>query len=467
MRRAHFRFLAGASCLVTLALAHAASRPRYGGTLRIESSAPLASIDPRNLPADARELAAAQKLIQLVFDRLVLIDDSGRPQPQLALEAHHDAAFKRWRFRLRPGVKFSDGSPLTPEIAAEALQGLGGGRTVSASGGNVVIETPEASPGLPAELAEARNSIFRAGAQGTLLGTGPFRLAEWQPGKHALLAANENDWRGRPFLDAVEVSLAVPPREQMVALELDRADIVEVVPAEVRRLAQPPRRVWSSAPVELLSLAFVAGRPAAEDARIREALARAIDRAPIFNVLLQKLGEPAGGLLPEWLSGYAFLFSTAPDLERARLIAASLPASSRTLTLAYDPTDPVAQSIAERIAVNARDAGVSIQVLGQDSAAANAADARLVRPRLESTDPRTALAGMGKSFQGAETQHRAESASSEELYNLERSMLEGFRVIPLFHLPEAYGLSPRVKNWVSPRAGGWRLEDVWLGADKP
>jgi MarR-like DNA-binding transcriptional regulator SgrR of sgrS sRNA len=53
-------------------------------------------------------------------------------------------------------------------------------------------------------------------------------------------------------------------------------------------------------------------------------------------------------------------------------------------------------------------------------------------------------------------------ASPDALYATERSLLQGYRVIPLFHLPEIYGLGSRVRNWTATRWGGWKLDSVWL-----
>ena len=69
----------------------------------------------------------------------------------------------------------------------------------------------------------------------------------------------------------------------------------------------------------LLALAF---SPRFDDARVREALALAVDRTSIHRVLLQRQGEVSGSLLPQWLSGYAFLFPDSADLARARALMA-------------------------------------------------------------------------------------------------------------------------------------------------
>jgi hypothetical protein len=175
--------------------------------------------------------------------------------------------------------------------------------------------------------------------------------------------------------------------------------------------------------------------------------------------LLQRQGAPAGALLPQWLSGYAFLFPEARDLERARQASASLARGGATLTIAYDPQDATARLIAERIAVNAREAGLVIRPV----AAGQPASARIVRAPIHSTDAGQALASVAAAL-GLQA---GAAASPEALYSAERTLLEGYQVIPLFHLPAIYGLGSRLRNWTATRWGGWKLDSVWLAAEKP
>jgi peptide/nickel transport system substrate-binding protein len=98
------------------------TRPQMGGTLRVQMGERVPSIDPRQWPSVPDLSAAAERVDSLVFDRLVRLDEHGMLQPALATSWEHDAPFKRWQFRLRDGVKFSDGSPLTPPIAALAIR---------------------------------------------------------------------------------------------------------------------------------------------------------------------------------------------------------------------------------------------------------------------------------------------------------------------------------------------------------
>src|ERR1700675_3732921 len=104
--------------------AAASTVPQFGGTLRVEMTERIATIDPRQWPSAPGKATATERPDSLVFDRLVRLNRHGTLQPALAISWKHDAQSKRWQFRLRDGVKFSDGSPLTPPIVAMALQQL-------------------------------------------------------------------------------------------------------------------------------------------------------------------------------------------------------------------------------------------------------------------------------------------------------------------------------------------------------
>src|SRR5437762_3243950 len=136
------------------------------------------------------------------------------------------------------------------------------------------------------------------------------------------------------------------------------------------------------------------------------------------------------------------------------------------LALSYEAFDPLARDIAERIAVNAREAGITLQV----STVPERSDLRLVRIRLGSLNPAAALADFAAFFHLSESVNLLSISTHEALYYAERALLEDFRVIPLFHLPELYGLSPRVKTWTQPsvfKNGEWTFEDVWLDLERP
>ena len=344
-----------------------------------------------------------------------------------------------------------DGSPLTPATAAASLQALFPGVTVTATADAIAIRANHSLPELLLDL-----------AHNGWLSTGPFRSTAFEPGRHATFAANDDYWGGRPYLDAIEVELGRALRDQLADLELGKADVVEIGPNDVHRAREHGRTVWSSAPIDLIALLFAPASPGhAEDSPLREAMALSIDRAAMHTVLLQKQGEVTAALLPQWLSGYAFAFPTAPDLPRARALANALPSAARTLTLSYDPAMRAARALAERVAVNARDAGLTVQTAPQNPHA----DLQLAAVRLTSLDPAQALAGLAAAL-GLPSPGPAESP--ETLYESERKLLDSFRAIPLFHLPMLYGVSSRVRVAAPPQVtclGDWRFDNIWLAGN--
>ena len=258
------------------------------------------------------------------------------------------------------------------------------------------------------------------------------------------LAAFEEYWGGRPFLDSVVINLGTT-----------RAigDVFDIPFAQTRRVLPERTRIWPSVTHELIAL--VADRVQPE---VWQALALSIDRTPIVNVLAQRRAEPAFGLLPQWLSGYAFLFASSPDAARAKEIISGLRITP--LILSYPANDAFARSIAERVALNARDAGIVLQ-----PAQSQSANLRLIRWPLESTDAAAELSRLAGMLGMRERANSLNPGKPETLYEAERALLDAHRVIPLAYLPEVYGIAPRVHNWeTAQKNGGFtlHLENVWV-----
>jgi len=324
------------------------------------------------------------------------------------------------------------------------------------------------------------------GDDGTFVGaagTGAFRVSEWDAGKRAVLAANENYREGRPFVDSVEIQMGRSAHDRVLDLELSKTDFAQIPAEQARQAADHGVRVSTSQPNELLALVFLRGASGIETARVREAIARCIDRTAIVNFILQKEGEPAGGLLPQWSSGTAFLFSTETVARGAKEIQLQISTSPK-LVLGYDSADTLEQAVAERIVVNAKEAGISLvsramPAPGGASALRerqvenskqrgdpNHVDARLVRLRMPSPRPNVSLAAFIDKLgpmAGVVDSPLPESASPEDIYYCERSIMNSGLVVPIVWMPQVYGISARVRDWKQPAAGEtWPLADVWL-----
>ncbi|HUA18120.1 MAG TPA: ABC transporter substrate-binding protein [Bryobacteraceae bacterium] len=411
-----------------------ATRPRYGGSLSIELSTPWTSLDPADLHG---------AISPAVAETLVRLNARGQIEPLLATAWRLNG--RRWTFSLRPKIVFHDGEPLNAANAAPALlaalKQTHSDVSVLAGGQTLVVQSEAAIPDLLLELAAPRTAIFRKSDANPLIGTGPFRVAAWEPGKRLSLAAFDDYWGGRPYMDAVNISFGVGRV---------RADIFDIPPGPNRRILPEGTVIWSSAPRRLVALLGANAPPP-----LMQALALAIDRAPIVNVLAQRRGEPAFGLLPQWLSGYAFLFQAPPDLARARQIVAPLRLGA--LSLRYPPDDPFLRSVAERVALNARDAGINLQ----PTVAPNA-NLSLVEWPLESSDAAAELARLAGLLGLADRATALDAAKPDSLYQAERALLDEHRVIPLIDLPDTYGIAPRVHQLARNGAFTLPLEDLWV-----
>jgi len=461
---------------------HASSRPRYGGMVRILLHDRVNTIDPA---AEDDHPAARDRLAGLLFETLAVIDDQGRLHPGLASSWSPDSGKRTWLFRLRL-AKFSDGSPLTAADAASSLTRAGlPWKCTAADLQTVSIEAPAPVPHLPELLALAKFAIVKRQSDGTLLGTGPYKLSEWRPGERALLIVNEDHWEGRAFPDAIEVQMGGSLRERLLERQLGPYAAAELTLDQLRSLDGANQDILVSHPADLLVILFLqpdaastgrAGRRPV-DPRVREALANALDRATISNALLQRKSSAASGLLPQWLTGYEFLFPSLSDRARARKLVtdAGLGGQSGSLALAYDFSDPVAKLVAERIVVDCGQVGITVRAYGdahvntRSGQASLTADAILLRLPLRSLEPSVALSSRSVDL-GLDGQYGSALLTAgrpEDLYEIERKMLENFRVVPVAHVSQALWLNGNAHNWQQLPTGAWNLDQLWLEGARP
>ncbi|PYX73769.1 MAG: hypothetical protein DMG78_07975 [Acidobacteria bacterium] len=431
----HFacRWLAVSSLFLGV-LARAETRPQYGGTLRVTTHTALSTLDP----ADNRvpDSFARRSVTSLLFDTLVTWN-TGHSQPGLAESWQSAKGNQRWEFRLRRGVKFHDGTALTSEIVAASLRFANPAWSIRPEDDSVIIDCDEQNPEMLAEVALSRNAIVKRDSEEKVSGTGPFHIVEWQPGKKLTLAAEEDCWRGRPFLDGLEIEMGRSFRDQATALEVGRADLVEIAPEQAHHFSHV------SAPDEKL---------------LREALGLSVERESIHSVLLQGAGQPTGSLLPTWISGFGFVFSSKAELQKARQLRDQVH-TARTWAIGYDGSDPLARLLVERIALNAKDAGLSLV-----PTAVGASDLRLARIPLASSDPWIALEGVAA--QAGLSKAKNNGTTIEELFAAEQAALASQRVVPLFHLPVFYAASASLRDWALRTDGTIELANAWLGAVK-
>jgi ABC-type transport system substrate-binding protein len=261
-------------------------------------------------------------------------------------------------------------------------------------------------------------------------------------------------------------------------LQLGKADLAELSEDTARRAQRSNVKVWSSAPLTLYVVKFATPAKSESERTLREALAWSLDRNAMARVLLQRQAEAAPCFLPQWLSGYAFLFAMENDLERARELRVSLPAGAvgamQPLRVSLDSNNELAKLIAERVAVSAHAAGLTLQIAPKAAARASSDgtaaksenEAQLIVWRYTSLSPRQDLEILANAWH-RKIPESGMPAEAEARYAWEKRMMDEKDILPLVTVPDFAALDARVRNWSPAPWGEWRLGDVWLDSNEP
>ena len=298
-----------------------------------------------------------------IFDRLVHQDPQQRLVPGLATEwAVLDDT--TWEFKLRPNVRFHDGTPFDAEDVVASLKRVAWvpnspssflistraiAETIVVDSHTIRFRTARPAPLLPVDLssvnivskrhAESPTGDFNQGR--AAVGTGPFRFVDFAPGERVVLARNDNYWGPKPHWARVTLRIVANPSARTAALLAGDVQIIDqVLTADLPRLRGNPQialaRVTSN---RLIFLAldqyrdqspFITDKQGAllpnnplKNRRVRQALSRAINRAGIVQRVFDGEAIPAGGLLPEGFFGVSDkLKPDAFDPEAARRLLA-------------------------------------------------------------------------------------------------------------------------------------------------
>lgn len=303
--------MAATAALPNMSLAQS-SGPVSGGTLKISHSTRIATLNPLILSGPAE-----YPCIDMIYSRLTRIGFDSQPQPDLAesWEASPDAT--EFIFNLREGVTFHDGTPLTADDVVATYEAILNPDVPSAATSVLdMIESVEAVDDLtvrftltapfadlPYSTAHANACILSRGALDDLTaletvanGTGPFKLETYDSARIVRMVKNEDYFvEGRPYLDAVEMMLFPDLAAETANFLSGTTDVMLTVQqADYERIA-------ASAGIEALRVnsgryVCVVMRQDAEpwnDVRVRKALAKAVDRDLLVDIILEGLGRPA------------------------------------------------------------------------------------------------------------------------------------------------------------------------------
>nr|WP_315465762.1 ABC transporter substrate-binding protein [uncultured Rhodoferax sp.] len=240
-----------------------------------------------------------------VTETLVEVDAGGQLAAGLATRWTVSPDQKTWRFALRRGAVFHDGSPVTPESVLRCLERAlaqpGLLRTVpiqrmAVVQGEVQIELKQAFTALPAFLAHNSTQIlapasFAAdGSVQAIVGSGPYKVARINAPQKMETVAFEGGTGKRPAVQRVEYLATGRGETRGMLAESGQADLVFTHDAvAIERLKRNPKLQFHTLPIpRTLYLKVNAGHPLLKDVKVRQAISMALDRPGIAQAILRE-----------------------------------------------------------------------------------------------------------------------------------------------------------------------------------
>lgn len=305
-----------AGALASLALAGAATFPALSQdttrVLRVVAPWEITGLDP----ARSGYIFARMQ----IAETLVGADNGGLPEAAIAQSWSVSADGRTWRFVVRTGTTFHDGTKLdAPAVAASLNRAKANAAgmlanapivAITAEGDEVVFALSRSFSALPAFLAHSSAIVLSptaydpSGNVARIVGSGPYRATVVEPPLR-VEAERFLEWRGHAPAIARASYLAVPRGETRVAMaEGGQADLVYVVPPEaaarLQRNARLTLDVQAVPRTRLLKLN--AAPPFFDDVRVRQAVSFALDREGIAHAILRSPATRATQLFPPGLA---------------------------------------------------------------------------------------------------------------------------------------------------------------------
>ncbi|MFC5233427.1 ABC transporter substrate-binding protein [Pseudonocardia zijingensis] len=290
-----------------------------------------------------------------------------------------------WRFVLRPGVTFHDGSPVTPAAVATALRYVVGvaappralrglGLVVAEDGADAVrVSTAQPDPILPLRLSSPNAVILAPSAYGGATpsvfgtGTGPMRLVSAEGAQRAVLERFDAYWGGRPALARVTATFVSDPAARALALRAGDVDIAQGLPeSSLLEFSAGSGFDEQTAPApRTVSLLLNQSAAPFADPRIRQAVARSLDRRALAEQALAGSALPASELFGPAVAWGATDPPPAPDVEGARALLAQAghgPDNPLRVRLWTYPVRAELPTLATAVQAMLRDAGVEAEI---------------------------------------------------------------------------------------------------------
>ena len=481
--------------------------PKRGGTLTFGRDTGPTQLDPANSIVEGDVYT-----LDKIFEPLYITSPSGVLTPWLAQGHTMSTDGKTWTFALRPGVKFSDGSPLTGEDVVFSIHRAATDASGPLSFLDFAIKSIKASdtstvtfelsqPWAPflSDISVFANSIlpndFGGQSESAFfanpIGTGPFVLKSFQKGAGVLLTRNKNYWQSnKPYLDEVSFSYIPDDNQRVEQLKGGEVDVISAVPpAQVSSLKADVSLVleeFGSWAVDLLffneKLAYF------KDRHVRRAIAHAINIPQLAQITTFGTAQPGNSFFPPSLQYYAKVATLGYSLSaaKAELKQSAYPHGfSTSILVPSGNTQYVDAATVIQSGLKPLNIAVSIQEL--DNAAYTAAfeafdyEAMINFATNDISDP-DEMASFQVDYEDGgshsfwtdyndpaaialvrEAETTFDNAKRAALYEqIQAIVAQDAPYIALDYPPNIYAWQPSLHGFAVNPGGAYRLEDVWL-----
>jgi len=330
-----------------------------------------------------------------LYDQLVQLSPEGDLEPRLATGWASNEDGSSWTFTVRTDALFHDGSPVTSADIAYSFQAV----MDSETSGNKIYTNAIAAVTAPAEDTvqfdlKAPNSVFPrlayyivivpqaayadpAAFASNPIGSGPYKFVSWTPDVSVDLAVFEDYWGEAPGVPNVSIQ-PVPDEEARVnGLLSGTLDLCALAPTQVETVKNTDGfsvEEYDGNQIVYLGVNTSAGPLA--DAAVRRAIDSAINREGIITSVLQGMATAAGQSVAPPVNGWSEnLQPVELDLDAAKASLAASTYAGEPITLQFPSNGnvPSSTAVAQAIAAQLEDAGITIQLEGIDTATFNLA----------------------------------------------------------------------------------------------
>jgi peptide/nickel transport system substrate-binding protein len=384
--RRQFLFGSGAVLGASLVGARRARAQGRRGEIIAGLSERMLTLDPAN-----HYSISATSVLRHVYDPLLDVTNDDKLVPALA-ESWRAVNNTTWKFTLRKGVAFHDGTPFGADSVVYTLKRVRDNakliksfvyqdlEDVQKDGDfGVTVTTKRPFGSLPAHLtmlgmlppgaAAGEEAFFQKP-----VGTGPFRFAGWTHGDHVDLAANPKYWKsGTPKVEKVTFRFIPELSTRAAALRAGEIHVIDRVwPDMVQTLKSTPGvKVLDTPALEAQRWHFQLARETVKDPRVRKAISLAIDRNVIIKDLLLGYARPVVNPVPPGLVGHTNLGQKPYDPEKARQLLKQAGQSNLTIDFVLmKDLYPKQLEIAQAVAAMLGDVGIKVNIRNLEIATA-------------------------------------------------------------------------------------------------